>query len=200
MLKYYYSKILKKLRGSAVLNSNIHPTSTVESGSTVVNSSMGKYSFCGYNCEIINVEIGSYCSIANNVIIGGAMHPMDWVSMSPVFYEGRDSVEKKFATFKRPDDKITKIGADVWIGNYALIKQGVEIGTGAVIGMGSVVTKDVGPYEIWAGNPARLIRKRFDDQKIDQLLTSKWWLKEDKEVEKIAHTFNNIDEFLKAIS
>lgn len=197
MIKYYYSKILKKLRGSAVLNSKIHPTSKVESGSTVVNSSMGKHSFCGYNCEIINVEIGNYVSIANSVIIGGAMHPMHWVSMSPVFYEGRDSVSKKFTTFKRPEDKKTKIGADVWIGNYVLIKQGVEVGVGAVIGMGSVVTKDVGPYEIWAGNPAKLIRKRFDDSTIQKLLASEWWIKDDEEIEKIAETFNDVDKFLK---
>lgn len=69
----------------------------------------------------------------------------------------------------------TVIGNDVWIGQGAFIKAGVHIGTGAVIGMGAVVTHDVEPYKIWVGNPARLIRKRFDDEMVQQLLASKWW-------------------------
>lgn len=197
MIKYYIAKALKKLRGSSVLNSHIHKSSKIESGSTIVNTNMGKHSFCGYDCEIINVDIGNYVSIANNVIIGGAMHPMDWVSMSPAFYYGRDSIKKKFAEFPRPEDKRVVVGSDTWIGNYSLIKQGVEIGVGAVIGMGSVVTKNVGPYEIWAGTPAKFIKKRFDDETIEKLLKSEWWLKEDSEIEKIAHAFNNIEEFKK---
>lgn len=106
-LKYVISKLLKKMRAKSVLNSTIHKTSKIESGSLVVNSIMDKYSFCGYDCEIIICEIGSFCSIANNVIMGGAMHPIEWVSTSPVFYAGRDSVKKKFQQFNRPDDKKT---------------------------------------------------------------------------------------------
>lgn len=119
---------------------------------------MDRYSFCGYNCEMINVEIGSFCSIANGVVIGGEMHPLEWISTSPVFYEGRDSIDMKFSEHKRKKGLKTIIGHDVWIGQNSLIKQGIKIGNGAVIGMGSVVTKDVAPYSIVAGNPTKLIK------------------------------------------
>lgn len=193
---YYWFKILKKLRGKAISNSQIHKTSKVEAGSEIVNSTFDKHSFCGYNCMIMNCEIGSFCSIANNVIIGGAMHPVSWVSTSPVFYDGRDSVRAKFSTHKRIPDQITVIEHDVWIGEKSMIKQGVKIGIGAVIGMGSIVTKDVEPYSIVAGNPARLIRKRFDDETINLLLESKWWNFNDKKLSALGRYIQNPREFI----
>lgn len=195
-IEYIYSKIVKKLRGSSIVYSTIHPTSKIESGSNVVLTQMDKYSFCGYDCELVNCTIGSYCSIANNVIIGGAMHPVSWASMSPVFYHGRDSVKKKFSTFHRDPELKTTIGHDVWLGHGAHIKQGVTIGNGAVVGMGAVVTKDVPPYAIVAGNPAHLIRMRFSDDIIAQLEDSKWWELDD---DKLSHCAEYIKEPLKFI-
>lgn len=100
-----WNKIVKKLRGATIRGSEIDKTSTVESGCNIVLVKMGRYSFCGYDCEIVNTEIGAFCSIANNVKIGGARHPVEWVSTSPVFYYGRDSIKKKFSTFERDKDK-----------------------------------------------------------------------------------------------
>ncbi len=196
-LKYIWSKVVKRLRGSALKNSHIHKTSKVESGSHIVNTTMGRHSFCGYDCEIVNCDIGSFCSIANGVIIGGGMHPIKWVSTSPVFYEGRDSVKTKFSTHKRKVAKKTTIGHDVWIGQNVLVKQGVSIGTGAVIGMGSVVTKDVEPYAIVAGNPAQVIRKRFDNDIIESLLNLNWWTLPDSELKELAVYFNDVQYLLK---
>lgn len=196
---YYWSKLLIKLRGSAVIGSSIHPTSKIESGSHIVNSSFDRYSFCGYNCKIINCEVGSFVSIADNAVIGGARHPIEWASTSPVFYEGRDSIVKKFSRHELPNHKPTIIGSDVWIGDRAMIKAGVEIGHGAVIGMGSVVTKNVLPYTIVGGNPAKLIRMRFDNNVIERLLTSRWWEKSDQEIEVYAKNVKSIEQFLREL-
>jgi acetyltransferase-like isoleucine patch superfamily enzyme len=198
-LQYLWAKFFKKIRASSILNSIIDPTSKIESGCNIVNVVMQKYSFCGYDCEIINSKIGSFCSIANNVIIGGGMHPMLWVSTSPVFYKGRDSVRTKFSEHERSKHLCTSIDHDVWIGQYVLIKQGVHINTGAVIGMGSVVTKDIEPYSIVAGNPAELIRKRFDEEMIKYLLKSEWWNYDSNKLIFFAKYFKDPEEFLKMI-
>lgn len=200
MFLYLWAKFLKKIRGAAIKNSIIDKTSKIESGSQIVSSTFGRHSFCGYDCQIINCDIGSFTSIANNVVIGGGAHPIDWVGMSPVFYEGKDSVKTKFSEHKRPFPKRTLVGSDVWIGEKVLIKAGICIGNGAVVGMGSVVTKDVEPYSIVAGNPAKTIRMRFNNETIKLLLESKWWEWEETKIKNYAKLFNNVDEFKRLLS
>lgn len=188
---YFWFKFLKKIRRSAILNSKIHPTSKIEAGSEVINSTFSRHSYCGYNCEIINTDIGAFCSISNNVTIGGGMHPIDWVSTSPVFYFGKDSVKQKYSEHHRLPQKKVIIGNDVWIGKNVMIKQGVTIGSGSVIGMGSIVTKDIEPYSIVAGNPAKLIRKRFSDEIIENLLQINWWNFRDEQLRQSANYFTD---------
>lgn len=198
-LGYLWAKAFKKIRGSAIINSSIHSTSKIEAGSQVVNSTFDRHSFCGYDCEILNCSIGAFCSIANNVKIGGGVHPMEWVSTSPVFYEGRDSVRAKFSKHKRKPVKTTIIGHDVWIGQGVMIKQGVTIGTGAVVGMGSIVTKDVEPYVVVAGSPAKVIKERFDKNTASKLMASKWWEFSEKELMKFAEYFTDPERFIKEL-
>jgi acetyltransferase-like isoleucine patch superfamily enzyme len=200
LINFLIAKFFKKIRLSAIKNSIIHKSSKVESGTLFYNSEMGKYSYCGYDCEIINAKIGNFTSIANNVVIGGANHPMDWVGMSPVFYEGRDSITKKFSKFKLDEPKVCHIGNDVWIGRSSIVLSGVSISDGAVIGAGSVVTKDVPSYAIVAGNPAKFIRSRFDDETINQLIKIKWWSFSDSKLQSIAHTYNDIKLFINTIN
>ncbi len=119
------------------------------------------------------LKIGKFCSIASGVtILLGGEHRLDWVTTYPF--------SRIFNKYKKlSEDSATKgdvvIGNDVWIGMDVLVLSGVTIGDGAVVGAGSVVAKDVDPYAIVAGNPARLIRKRFDDDVIRKLLKIKWW-------------------------
>lgn len=200
IIEYYFSKLMKKLRLRSILNSKIHKTSGVASGTQVINSSMGKCSFCGYDCSIVNTDIGSFCSIACNCEIGGASHTLDWLSTSPVFNKHKEQIKTKYSYHDyNPLSGRTTIGNDVWIGAKVLIKSGVTVGHGAVIGMGSVVTKDVPPYEIWAGNPAKFIRKRFDDDTINDLLQIKWWDFEDGKLKKHAVYSNQVSAFIESV-
>lgn len=190
-IQLIYSKILKKMRGNAIKRSTIDRTSKVESGSTVYDSKIDRHSFCGYDCSILNCEIGAFCSIGHRVSIGGAAHPAKFVSTSPVFLSHKDSVQAKFAQHAFLPELKTRIGHDVWIGEGVFIKAGVHIGHGAIVGMGSVVTRDVPPYAIVAGNPARLIRMRFDDKLIAGLLEMAWWNLPEAELRRIAVHFND---------
>ena len=185
-LSYLLSKAIKKIRPPAIHNSRVDGSAKVEASSEVLNSSFGKHSFCGYGCQINNSDIGSFCSIANGVVIGGGVHPMDWAATSPVFYFGRDSVAAKFSVHERPPPKRTVIGHDVWIGERAIIKAGVSVGIGAVVGMGAVVTNDVGPYEVVAGVPARVLRTRFDPDIVRGLLECRWWEADDEVLRRAA--------------
>lgn len=175
-LQYFYFKILSKLRGVAVRDSEFGFDSKIEPGTVFLNSRIGDYSYCGYHCSILNTTIGRFCSISNRVVIGGVAHPMHFLSTSPVFLSHKDSVKTKFARHEYLPEIKTHIGHDVWIGEGVFIKAGVIVGNGAVIGMGSVVTKDVPDYAVVAGNPAKIIRYRFDQDLIDDLLKSQWWL------------------------
>lgn len=185
------SRILKKSRGKSIVNTVIHGSAKIESGSSVLNSTMSRHSFCGYDCSILNCDIGSFCSIANRVSIGGVRHPTEFVSTSPVFLSHKDSVKAKFARHDYLPMIRTVIGHDVWIGEGVFVKAGVTIGDGAVIGMGAVVTKDVGPYSIAAGNPAKLVRMRFEQDVINALLKMQWWELSDAELRRLGPIFND---------
>lgn len=200
-LEYYLSKVIKKLRLRSILNSNIHKTSSIASGTQFVDSTMDKHSFCGYDCSILGTDIGSFCSIASNCEIGGASHTVDWISTSPVFNENKDQIKMKYSYHKyNSQSSRTIIGNDVWIGARVLIKAGVTIGHGSVVGMGSVVTKDIPPYEVWAGNPAKFIRKRFNDEIIEELLRIKWWDFEDDKLKKHSPLSNKVSEFITSVN
>ena len=196
MIYFYLNRLVKKLRLSAIKNSTIEKTAKIESGTSFIQSSMARHSFCGYDCTILNAEIGAFCSIASNVKIGGVAHPVHFVSTSPVFLSHKDSVKTKFARHNYLPMMRTTIGHDVWIGDGAFIKAGVCIGTGAVVDMGAVVTQDVPSYAIVAGNPARVIRYRFSNEIIQSLLVTAWWNKSDAELTLLGPYISDREQFV----
>jgi len=129
-------------------------------------TSIGNYCYIGRYCYLTRVKIGNYCSIANNVSIGQGEHDLTKISTNSIFYDNA------FTELTKGD---CEIGNDVWIGVDSIIKRGIKIGNGAVIGANSVVTKDVPPYTIVVGSPAKIIRYRFDESKIKLIEDSKWW-------------------------
>jgi virginiamycin A acetyltransferase len=129
-------------------------------------SQLGSYTYVGSNTNITKSSIGRYCSIANNVSIGQGEHNLENISTSSLFYSN------PWNTLTAGD---CVIESDVWIGVDAVILRGVKVGVGAVIAANAVVTKDVQPYAIVAGVPARLIRYRFPENYQKHILASKWW-------------------------
>ncbi|QAU44255.1 DapH/DapD/GlmU-related protein [Bradyrhizobium guangzhouense] len=141
-------------------------------------ASLGDYSYLGENCDVADAVIGKFTAIANSVRIGAPNHPMGRASQHrftyvPEYYEASASRDRDFFADRRGDRVI--VGNDVWIGHAAILLPGVTVGDGAVIGAGAVVSRDVAPYTIVGGVPARPIRKRFDDSVAASLQRIAWW-------------------------
>lgn len=190
-MSYLYGKIIKKIHGKCIRNSSIHKSSAIGPSCNIIGCTIDKYSYCGPDCQIVNSEIGAFCSISDHVFIGGAEHPIDWLCTSPVFQDTRHSGPKKrFARFVIPQTQKTKIGNDVWIGHGVTIKQGVVIGDGAVVGSNALVTKDVPPYAIVGGVPAKTIKLRFSQEVINRLEEIQWWNLPDEKITEVIDLFH----------
>lgn len=132
---------------------------------------LGAHSYFARNAQAAYLTVGKYCSIGPNFCCGLGVHPTNLMSTSPYFYRG-----------KIEEHKHTTIGNDVFIGANVTVLDGVTIADGAVIGAGAVVTKDIPPYAIAIGVPAKVIKYRFDEQTIEELLNEQWWNKKEDEI------------------
>lgn len=189
-----------------IYSKHIHPT--VRIGKNVVikkhclierNVEIGDYTFINdyTRIDVYTKKIGKYCSISHNVKIGMAPHPIDYVSTSPVFYSSsRGFLEEELFSVNQGS---TTIGNDVFIASNSIIFSGISVGDGAVISAGSVVTKDVPPYAVVGGVPAKILKYRFTDDKIEKLLKSKWWDRDIVFLIKNAKKMVTVDEFLEFI-
>lgn len=164
------------------------------------NVSIGDYSVLAYNVHAANVTIGKFCSIGPNFCCGLGLHPSNGISSSAMFY----STSKLNGMTLSKDDKYverkhTFIGNDVYIGTNVFVLDGVHIFDGAVIGAGAVVTKDIPPYAIAVGVPAKVIKYRFDEKTIETLLEKQWWNRPEEDLQKVERNFWDVEAFLKEL-
>lgn len=159
-----------------------------------IDSTLGLHSYVAARSKIERAEIGKYCCIGPDVRCGLGGHPTKgFISSHPLFFAKRYGWvnEDKFDEYKK-----THIGNDVWIGAGVIIIDGVTIGNGAIIAAGSIVSKDLPPYGIYGGIPAKHIKDRFSKEAIDILQNIKWWDLEESEAKKFANKYNDIDELM----
>ena len=156
----------------------------------VSDSSMNDYSYIGRRSRLIHTKVGKFCSISNDCAIGMGTHSLQNISTSSIFTARRNGTGTSWTSGSSFEEfKVTIIGNDVWIGQRAMVMGGITIGNGAVIGAGAVVTKDVPPYAIVGGVPAKIIRYRFPNDVIEKLETSEWWSLPDKELKDNIYLF-----------
>jgi phosphonate metabolism protein (transferase hexapeptide repeat family) len=161
-----------------ITNSDFGAYCEVGAGSRIANSTFDDYAYCDRLADIANTTVGKFANIAAMTRIGPTDHPMDHASLHHFLYRSSyywDDAEDDAAFFTARAARRTVIGPDTWIGHGAIIKPEVTIGAGAVIAAGAVVTKDVPPYVIVAGLPARALRPRFPPAIAERLLALAWW-------------------------
>ena len=167
----------------------------------VFHCSIGDYSYLERGCAAAYAQIGKFCSIAGGTYIGLGVHPSrDVVSTHPAFYSTGRGLAQSFADRDYLEEYAPcNLGNDVWIGTAAVIRGGMTIGDGAIVGAGAVVTKDVPPYAIVGGVPAKLIRYRFEPQVIEFLVKFKWWDRDDKWLRANFKKFHNVNDFVSSL-
>lgn len=150
----------------------------------IIRSKLGRFTYVNSDTNVSLSNVGSFSCIGPECLIGGlGIHPVNKLSTHRMFYNGSNAVWSgyNFSSGKVDEYKICNIGNDVWIGTRVVVMDGVSIGDGAVIAAGAVVTKDVKPYSIVGGVPARHIKYRFTEEIIEFLIDFKWWNREIKD-------------------
>lgn len=208
----YFKMKLKKRKGvtlarkSRITSDDVFEGNNyIGGGTSIFNCNVGYGTYilndCWFNCA----RIGRYCSIASDVrMISAKGHPKSYVSTSPVFHKREAFIntyveEDCYEVYEKCgiDPRYNAIiGNDVWIGKRALLMGAITIGDGAILGAGAIVTKNVPPYAIVAGVPAKVIGYRFNEEQIEKLLNIKWWNKPEAWIKGHADQFTDIDHFI----
>jgi len=154
-------------------------------------SSIGRYSRLNQNCKVAHTKIGNFTAIGKGTTIGPGSHPLNYLSTNSIFYKRNNYRNDWFKPIDFEESTTVIVGNDVWIGTDAMILNGVTVGDGAVIATKSVVTKNVPPYAIVGGVPAKIINYRFSEEIIKRLLDIKWWDFDDDEIKEHLDIFTN---------
>lgn len=213
--EYIYKRKMKRstncifLKRCRVIRSNLEGHNLISSSAALVDSSMGLMSYLANDTVLSSAKIGRYTSIGPRVCNICGQHPTaEFVSTHPAFFSLRKQVgityvdKQKFDEFRWADKEqkyANIIGNDVWIGADVRIMEGITIGDGAIVAAGAVVTKNVPPYAIVGGVPAKVIKYRFDKKDIDFLMNLKWWDKDVEWVKNYADLFEDIDKLKRSV-
>ena len=173
-------------------NSKFTPYTHILSGAKLNNVSVGKYSRIGVNCQVTNATIGNFTAIGKNTVITVGQHPTNYLTSHSIFYKkGNWGWHGDWiAPIDFNSNQKVNIGNDVWIGRQCIIMDGVTIGNGAIIATGAVVTKDVPPFAIVGGVPAKIIKYKYSQEMIELLEKIQWWNLPDEEITKIIDLFH----------
>jgi hypothetical protein len=167
------------LEGASLDNSSTGEYVEIGEYSVIENSYLGDFSYCGRLCMMQNARIAKFANIAASVRLGPTMHPFDRPTLHHFTYRpamfGFREEERESDFFRERESRLCHVGNDTWIGHGAIVMPGVTIGDGAVVGSASVVTRDVPPFAIAVGVPARVARQRFGDELAADLAQIAWW-------------------------
>lgn len=173
-------------------NTSFDKTSALRHGCRCHQVKIGRYSSVGVDSKLIRVEIGNFSVIARNCNIGLGAHPTNYLTTHSIFYKMKpwSGHPEWCGEVDFSEDKITTIGNGVFIGAHVIIMDGVTIGDGAIIAAGAVVSKDVPPYTIVGGAPAKIIKPLFSEDMINRLESIKWWNLPDEKITEIVDLFH----------
>jgi virginiamycin A acetyltransferase len=171
---------------------------TLENGTHIQTGLIGKFTYINkYSLVDKNTQsIGRFCSIAYGVKVGLGHHPVDWVSTHHFAYDKKYGFINESRDFEDNSLQRCIIGNDVWIGANSIVLAGVKVGDGAIVGANSLVTKDVEPYSIVFGTPAKFHRYRFDEKMREELLKIQWWNWEDSKIIKNVDLFSDPEKLI----
>lgn len=164
--------------GSEITDSRLGPYTEIGADCLLLNVELGAYSYCHRGCDLANARIGKFSNIASSVRIGATDHPLHGASLHHFLYRSSryfEGVPDDAAFFATRALRLAHIGHDTWIGHGAQVRPEVRIGDGAVVAAGAIATRDVAPYTIVAGIPARPLRERIAPALAERMMALAWW-------------------------